>query len=56
MTPSVEQELMQGPDLEILNTLAESFGESLKTRKLNFIINEANSFEQILKIQKYMEL
>ncbi|MGL4365874.1 MAG: ABC transporter substrate-binding protein [Cetobacterium sp.] len=48
MKPSVEQVLMYGPDLVILNTMSESFGESLKTRKLNFIINEANSFEQIL--------
>ncbi|UPO96787.1 ABC transporter substrate-binding protein [Cetobacterium somerae] len=48
MKPSVEQVLMYGPDLVILNTMSESFGESLKARKLNFIINEANSFEQIL--------
>lgn len=48
MKPSVEQVLMYGPDLVILNTMSESFGESLKARNLNFIINEANSFEQIL--------
>lgn len=48
MKPSVEQVLMYSPDLVILNTMSESFGESLKARKLNFIINEANSFEQIL--------
>lgn len=48
MKPSVEQVLMYGPDLVILNNMSESFGESLKARKLNFIINEANSFEQIL--------
>lgn len=48
MKPSVEQILMYSPDLVILNTMSESFGESLKARKLNFIINEANSFEQIL--------
>lgn len=48
MKPSVEQVLMYGPDLVILNTMSESFGESLKARKLNFIINEVNSFEQIL--------
>lgn len=48
MKPSVEQILMYSPDLVILNTMSESFGESLKVRKLNFIINEANSFEQIL--------
>lgn len=48
MKPSVEQVLMYNPDLVILNTMSESFGESLKARKLNFIINEANSFEQIL--------
>ena len=48
MKPSVEQVLMYGPDLVILNTMSESFGERLKARKLNFIINEANSFEQIL--------
>ncbi|WP_297432781.1 ABC transporter substrate-binding protein [uncultured Cetobacterium sp.] len=48
MKPSVEQVLMYSPDLVILNTMSEGFGESLKARKLNFIINEANSFEQIL--------
>ena len=48
MKPSVEQVLMYSPDLVILNTMSESFGESLKARKLKFIINEANSFEQIL--------
>lgn len=48
MKSSVEQVLMYSPDLVILNTMSESFGESLKARKLNFIINEANSFEQIL--------
>ena len=48
MKPSIEQVLMYSPDLVILNTMSESFGESLKARKLNFIINEANSFEQIL--------
>lgn len=48
MKPSVEQILMYSPDLVILNTMSESFGESLKARKLNFIINETNSFEQIL--------
>ena len=48
MKPSVEQVLMYSPDLVILNTMSESFGESLKARKLNVIINEANSFEQIL--------
>ncbi|MBC2853175.1 ABC transporter substrate-binding protein [Cetobacterium sp. 2G large] len=48
MKPSVEQVLIYSPDLVILNTMSEGFGESLKARKLNFIINEANSFEQIL--------
>lgn len=48
MKPSIEQVLIYSPDLVILNTMSEGFGESLKARKLNFIINEANSFEQIL--------
>ncbi|MDX8335459.1 ABC transporter substrate-binding protein [Candidatus Cetobacterium colombiensis] len=48
MKPSIEQVLMYSPDLVILNTMSEGFGESLKARKLNFIINEGNSFEQIL--------
>ncbi|MGL6066218.1 MAG: ABC transporter substrate-binding protein [Cetobacterium sp.] len=49
MKPSIEQVLSFTPDLVILNTMSESFGESLKVRKLNFIINEANSFDQILE-------
>ena len=48
MKPSIEQVLIYSPDLVILNSMSENFGESLKARKLNFIINEANSFEQIL--------
>lgn len=48
MKPSIEQVLIYSPDLVILNSVSENFGESLKARKLNFIINEANSFEQIL--------
>ncbi|WP_418964469.1 ABC transporter substrate-binding protein [Cetobacterium sp.] len=48
MKPSIEQVLMYNPDLVILNTMSESFGESLKARNLNFLINEGNSFEQIL--------
>ncbi|MGL4652303.1 MAG: ABC transporter substrate-binding protein [Cetobacterium sp.] len=49
MKPSIEQVLSFTPDLVILNTMSEGFGESLKARKLNFIINEANSFDQILE-------
>ncbi|MGL4642556.1 MAG: ABC transporter substrate-binding protein [Cetobacterium sp.] len=49
MKPSIEQVLSFTPDLVILNTMSEAFGESLKARKLNFIINEANSFDQILE-------
>ncbi len=48
MKPSIEQVLIYSPDLVILNSMSENFGESLKARRLNFIINEANSFEQIL--------
>ena len=49
MKPSIEQVLSFTPDLVILNTMSEAFGESLKARKLKFIINEANSFDQILE-------
>ncbi|MGL5089083.1 MAG: ABC transporter substrate-binding protein [Cetobacterium sp.] len=49
MKPSIEQVLSFTPDLVILNSMSESFSESLKARKLNFVINEANSFEEILK-------
>ncbi|MGL4998431.1 MAG: ABC transporter substrate-binding protein [Cetobacterium sp.] len=49
MKPSIEQVLSFTPDLVILNSMSESFSESLKARKFNFVINEANSFEEILK-------
>lgn len=46
--PSIEHVLSFTPDLVILNSMSEGFAESLKSRKLNFIVNEGKSFEQIL--------
>ena len=47
--PSLEHVLSFSPDLVILNSMSEGFAESLKSRKLNFIVNEGKSFEQILE-------
>lgn len=48
MKPSIEQILMYNPDLVILNSMSEGFGENLKTRKLDFIVNEGKSLDEIL--------
>ncbi|MGL5984957.1 MAG: ABC transporter substrate-binding protein [Cetobacterium sp.] len=48
MKPSIEKVLSFNPDLVILNSMSEGFAESLKSKNINFIINEANSFEEIL--------
>ncbi|MGL4947608.1 MAG: ABC transporter substrate-binding protein [Cetobacterium sp.] len=48
MKPSIEKVLSFKPDLVILNSMSEGFGESLKDKNINFIVNEANSFEEIL--------
>ena len=48
MKPSVEQVLMFQPDLVILNAMSEGFGETLKERKIKFIVNETKTFDEIL--------
>ena len=47
--PSIEHVLSFTPDLVILNSMSEGFGDILKARNLKFIVNEGTSFNEILE-------
>ncbi|MEG0135445.1 MAG: ABC transporter substrate-binding protein [Cetobacterium sp.] len=49
MKPSVEQVLSFEPDLVILNSMSEGFGEILKSRNIKFLVNEGKSLDSILE-------
>lgn len=49
MKPSVEQVLSFEPDLVILNSMSEGFGEILKSRSIKFLVNEGKSLDSILE-------
>lgn len=46
--PSIEKTLSFNPDLVILNPMVTNFSSQLKERGINVIVNEGNSFEDIL--------
>lgn len=46
--PSIEHVLSHTPDLVILNPMVAGFGGVLKARGINFIVNQGNSFDEIL--------
>ncbi len=48
MKPSIEKVMSFNPDLVILNAMSESFGESLRNHKINYIVNEGKKIEDIL--------
>lgn len=55
--PNLEKILSYTPDLVILNGMSSKTGESLKSLKIPYIINEAGSIEEILNnIKAYGEI
>lgn len=47
--PSLEQVVINSPDLVILNPMVLNFGNTLKEKGINFIVNEGNNFNDILE-------
>lgn len=47
--PSLEKTLINNPDLVILNPMITNFGDTLKEKNINFLINQSNNFEDILE-------
>lgn len=47
--PSIEQVIKYRPDLVILNSMATSFGESLKSQNIPFLVTETKSLDEILQ-------
>lgn len=46
--PSLEKVIISNADLVILNPMITGFGDSLKSKKVNFLINQSNNFDEIL--------
>jgi ABC-type Fe3+-hydroxamate transport system substrate-binding protein len=46
--PSIEKIISYKPDLVVINPMISDFGKSLKERGITYLINNGNSFEEIL--------